>query len=143
MKILVSACLLGCNCRYNGEALESLDLEAFEVVPVCPEVLGGLPTPRPASEIVGDRVLSIEGRDVTQAFKDGAKKALDIMDKEAIKVALLKESSPSCGANFIYDGSFSGKKIGGAGIFARLLTERGLEVFSENQLDQLKARKNE
>lgn len=143
MKILVSACLLGCNCRYNGETLEPLDLEGFELIAVCPEVLGGLPTPRPASEIIGVRVFSIDGKDVTQAFNDGAKKALEIMDKKAIKVALLKENSPSCGPNFIYDGSFSGKKIVGAGIFARLLTERGKIVFSENQLDQLKAREND
>lgn len=143
MKILVSACLLGCNCRYNAKVLQALDLEGFETVAVCPEVLGGLPTPRPPSEIKDGRVLSIEGRDVTQAFEKGAKKALEIMEKEGISLALLKESSPSCGSQLIYDGSFTGRKIPGQGVFARMLSERGYEVFSEDQLKELKVRKNE
>lgn len=141
MKVLVSACLLGKPVRYDGQAkplhhgvLEKLQVEG-RVVSFCPECAGGLPTPRPAAEQVGDRVLGVEGQDFTLAFYLGAQLALEKCQAENIEVALLKERSPSCGSSFVYDGTFSGNKTAGMGVTAQLLSDNGIQVFSEEQMD--------
>lgn len=140
-KILISACLLGVPCRYDGkskpcEALESL-CEKYEWVPVCPEVLGGLPTPRLPCEIASDRVIRSDGADCTEPYRNGAKAALQIALDSGCKKAILKEKSPSCGKKSRYDGTFSKKLIFQSGITAKLLTEHNIEVFSEDELDSL------
>lgn len=133
MKIVCSACLLGQNCKYNGGNNFSSKLEQFihdhdcTVIPVCPEVMGGLPTPRVPSEIRDGRVYNREGQDVHEAFIKGAKKALDIVRKEQPDMIVLMSRSPSCGSKQIYDGTFSGLRIQGQGIFVRVLTEDGYE----------------
>lgn len=131
MKI-VSACLAGVRCRYDGK--DSLNPEvvelvkAGEAVPVCPEQLGGLPTPRPCCEIVGDRVVTAGGMDVTQNFLRGAEEACRIGELCGASEAVLKSGSPSCGCGEVYDGTFSGRKIPGDGLFAAMLRERGIKV---------------
>lgn len=140
-KLLISSCLCGNNTKYNGgnnliSRLKELE-ESFELFMVCPESQGGLTTPRDPSEIVGDKVVSNKGKDVTEEFNKGAIIALEEARKNGIKYALLKEGSPSCGSNLIYDGSFSGVKIPGLGVAARLLTEAGIKVYNENQIDEL------
>lgn len=141
VKILVSSCLLGDNCKYNGQnnLNQKLinDLENFDIIPICPEVLGGLPTPRIPSEIIGDKVINKEGIDVTKNFLDGAKHSLYIAKELNIKYAILKSRSPSCGRGRIYDGSFSGKLISGNGITTNLLENYGIEVYSEEDYDVL------
>lgn len=144
MKILVSACLLGENCKYNGgnnfneELITILRKTKVEIIPVCPEVLGGLPTPRIPSEIVEGVVTNREGKNVDSEFKLGAERALKIAGEEKIDYAILKANSPSCGFGQIYDGSFSGKKIAGNGVFAGKLLELGIQLFTENQTDKIK-----
>lgn len=138
MKIMVSACLLGENCKYNGGNnfnKEVLDyLKGHEVIPVCPEVSGGLAVPRAPSEIVDGIVRTNDGRNVDLEFKTGAeielKKALD----EAVDLVILKSRSPSCGVKQIYDGTFSGRLIEGQGIFAKLLLENAFRVIDEEDL---------
>lgn len=136
-KVLVSACLLGVNCKYNGgnnfkeELLNKL--KDKEIIPFCPEIAGGLSTPRPASEIQGDKVLNIEGHDVTDNFKRGASEALHLCELLGIKKAILKAKSPSCGYGLIYDGTFSSKLTTGNGITANLLQENGIEVISDQE----------
>ena len=133
-KILVSACLLGTNCKYSGgnnyseEVIEFLS--NYEIIPVCPEQLGGLPTPRPASEIIGDKVINNEGNDVTQEYTKGAEETLKIAKLLGVKKALLKAKSPSCGNGKIYDGTFSGTLIDGDGITTKLLKENNIEVIT-------------
>lgn len=133
-KILVSACLLGINCKYSGgnnyseEVMEFL--KDYEIIPVCPEQLGGLPTPRPASEIVGDKVINIEGNDVTANYIKGAEEALKIAKMHGIKKALLKAKSPSCGNGKIYDGTFTNTLIEGDGITTKLLKENDIKVIT-------------
>jgi uncharacterized protein YbbK (DUF523 family) len=133
MRIVVSACLLGEHCKYNGKSNRNADVLAFvsdhEVIPVCPEVLGGLPVPRSPAEIVRGRVTTKDGKDVDEAFRKGAEKALLIAKKEKADIAILQSRSPSCGVKEIYDGSFTGKKIGGMGVFAQLLKEAGIPVM--------------
>ena len=137
-KVLVSACLLGTDCKYNGGNNKNEKVIEFlkdkEVVPICPEQLGGLPTPRTPSEIRNEKVYTKDDRDVTKEFKLGAEKVLKIAKEESIKKALLKESSPSCGVNKIYDGSFNNTKIKGMGITARLLKENGITIMSEDDI---------
>lgn len=140
-KLLVSACLLGENCKYNGgnnydPAVEALR-ERFELVPVCPERLGGLPAPRAPSERVGEKVLNREGVDVTDAFRLGAEKALEIAVAHGVRRAILQERSPSCGCGRIYDGSFSGKLVPGMGVAARLLADNGIEIFGGSRAGAL------
>ncbi len=141
MKLLISACLLGTPCRYDGKGFvpDRLlpKLSGLELVPVCPEQLGGLPTPRSPSERRGNQVVSRDGADRTAAFTSGATQALNTAVREGCRCALLKERSPSCGSRFIYDGSFSGRVIPGEGVTAALLRERGIAVFSEEQTDRL------
>ena len=137
--LLISACLLGVNRKYNGghNALPSERLAALEaryrLVPVCPERDGGLPTPRTPSERRGDRVVNRAGEDVTEAFRRGAALALETARVNHCHMALLKERSPSCGSGRIYDGSFTGTVIPGDGVTAELLKEKGLAVFGETE----------
>ena len=144
IKILVSACLLGTPVRHDARdkkcdhAVLQRWIEQGRVVSVCPEMLGGLGTPRPPAEIVDDgsrRVITREGRDVTQAFEDGARAALDQGRAENVRIAILKAGSPSCGSSFIYDGTFSKTPVNGEGITAALLRRNGIVVFSEEELD--------
>ena len=142
MNILVSACLLGVCCTYRAtakeqEAVLNLLEEGHTLIPVCPEQLGGLPTPRPASERKGDKVVSCLGVDVTDHFARGAKEALRIATLYGCKVAILKERSPSCGSGQIYDGSFQGNLIDGNGVTAELLKQQGIRVIGESNIDSL------
>ena len=131
---LISACLCGIPCRMDGAskpvpALVELAARG-EAIPVCPEVLGGLPTPRPASERQPDgRVVNCEGRDVTVRFRRGAVRALEICLQNGCTCAILKSRSPSCGVDRIYDGTFSGRIIEGSGVFAAALRENGFRVM--------------
>lgn len=135
---LCSACLLGIKCRYDGK--DNLNERVIELakreklIPVCPEQLGGLPTPREPAEIQGNRVVTYSGKDVTEYFERGAKKVLKIAKLLGIKEAILKQKSPSCGSGKIYDGTFSGRIIEGDGITARLLKKNGIRVISEEEL---------
>ena len=133
MKIGVSACLIGMNTKYNGEnnyssKLEKL-LKSYDLVPVCPEVLGGLPIPRDPAEIVDGEVLTREGMSVDDEFRIGARKAIDILKAEDIDFVILQSRSPSCGVGKIYDGSFTGRLTDGDGIFVRLLKEEGIKAI--------------
>lgn len=137
--IICSACLLGINCRYDGKLKVNdkvLRLAQNEIlIPVCPEQLGGQPTPRPDAEIVDDKVLEKDGTDVTKEFAKGANEVLKIAKIFSIKQAILKQRSPSCGSGQIYDGTFSGKIIEGDGITTKLLKQNGLKVISEEELE--------
>lgn len=144
-KLLVSACLLGENCKYNGgnnydPAVETLR-ERFEVIPVCPEQLGGLPTPRTPSERVGGRVLTRDGQDVTEAFRRGAEKTLSIAQTEGVTRAVFQVRSPSCGCGTIYDGTFSGRLVPGKGVTAQLLEQSGIKVYNSTRINELLDRK--
>ncbi len=137
--ILVSACLLGTPCRYDGNrkpnaAVRALG-ERYRLIPVCPEVMGGLPTPRLPSERVGDRVLRSDGVDVTAEYCRGAESVLNIALCEGCHIAILKERSPACGCGRIYDGSFSGILIPGNGVAADLLLKAGLWVAGESEVE--------
>ena len=137
--ILVSACLLGVNCRYDGNHGENEDvlalLDGYHVVPVCPEQLGGMETPRSASERRGENtVINQSGQDVTAFFVKGASETLKLAKIFGCKKAVLKERSPSCGHGMIYDGTFSGNKIPGNGVTAALLKENGIEVIGESKI---------
>jgi len=144
IKILVSACLLGAPVRHDARdkkcdhAVLQRWIAEGRVVSVCPEMLGGLGTPRPPAEIVNDgsrRVLTRDGGDVTIAFENGARAAADEGRAHDVRMAILKAGSPSCGSSFIYDGTFSKTPIEGEGITAALLRRNGIAVFSEDQLD--------
>lgn len=139
--ILISACLLGVRCRYDGgskpqEPILRL-MEKYTLIPVCPEQLGGLPTPRPPAERIGEQVRTREGRDVTAAYQRGAEEVLRLARRFGCKKALLKERSPSCGHGKIYDGSFSGILVPGSGVAAQWLAAHGLEIFGESQWEAL------
>ena len=140
-KLLVSACLLGENCRYSGgnnycPAAAALG-ERYELIPVCPEVLGGLPTPRAPSERAGERVTARDGTYVTAAFRLGAERVLETALAQGITRAVLKERSPSCGSGQIYDGAFTGRVIPGQGVTAELLSDRGVAVYGESRIHEL------
>ena len=144
-KIIVSACLLGENCKYSGgnnkdEKVIALSQD-FELIPVCPECFGGLPIPRTASEIDmhqgGQRVLSAEGEDRTAAFQAGAQRCVEIAREEGCTLAVMKAKSPSCGSGQVYDGTFSGTLVPGDGIATRYLTLAGVRVISENDVESL------
>lgn len=146
--IVVSACLVGINCKYDGENNDNDKVKEFlkdkQYVLICPEQLGGLTTPRKPSEINGlggkevlngnAKVVSCENKDVTQNFIKGAEESLRIAKMFNCKQALLKEGSPSCGCNLIYDGTFKGKKISGMGVTAALFYENNIAIFSEKEL---------
>jgi len=148
-KILVSRCLLGHRVRYDGGASGPFDqlqqwIAEGRVVALCPEVAGGLPTPRAAAEIPGGqgaqvldghaRVITTDGEDVSAEFLSGAQQALALVQQHAIRIAVLKANSPSCGNLLTYNGTFSGVKVSGEGVTAALLTRHGVQVFSELQL---------
>ena len=140
---LVSSCLAGINCRYDGKNSENKDIVELvkqgQAIPVCPEVFGKLPIPRPCCEIVVDnncnKVVSKDGKDLTKEYSDGAEKTLTIAKTLGIKKAILKAKSPSCGCGYIYDGTFSGNLIEGNGLTAELLLKNGFEVHTENDFE--------
>ena len=150
-KVLVSACLLGQPVRYDGRASGHPDVvqrwqAEGRVVPLCPEVAGGLPTPRPPAEIPGGqgvqvldgqaRVVTVSGDDVSEAFLAGARRALELVRRHGIRVAVLKAGSPSCGNRLTYDGTFAGVKVPGQGVTTALLRREGVLVFSELELEE-------
>ena len=138
MVIGVSACLLGENCKYSGgnnyseRVIEYI--KGHEVVSICPEVLGGLPIPRDPAEIVDGVVKHKDGSSVDKEFRDGAKKALEILKDKGAELVILQSRSPSCGVDSIYDGTFSGKLIPGNGVFVELLKSEGLKVIDVENL---------
>jgi uncharacterized protein YbbK (DUF523 family) len=139
--IIVSACLADVACRYNGagkpnEKVIGLVSEG-KAIPICPEQLGGLPTPRALAEIIGKRVIRQDGVDVTEAFNRGAQEALKIARLVGAKRAILKARSPSCGCGKIYDGSFSGRLVDGNGVFTELCKKDGIEVKTEEEIQAL------
>ena len=138
MKIMISACLAGENCKYDGgnnlnEKVLSL-MEGNEVILVCPEQLGGLPTPRVPSEISGGVVTAKDGRIVDKEFRDGAAKCLEIALREQPELIVLQSRSPSCGVSQHYDGTFSGKLTDGPGVTAQLLMEKGFRCIDVENL---------
>ena len=146
MKILVSACLLGIPCRYDGAgkadpAIEKLRQGGHTLIPVCPEQMGGMETPREPSECRRDggrvQVMNRKGQDVTEYFEKGGEEALKIAKLYGCRYAILKERSPSCGSGIIYDGTFSGAKTAGDGVTARLLKEHGIKVVGESGISSL------
>ena len=146
MKIMVSSCLIGLNCKYNGgnnrnEKLLRL-LGGHTVIPVCPEVLGGLPTPRVPAERQGSRVITRDGRDVTANYEQGAQEALRLAQMAGCTHALLKERSPSCGCGTIYDGSFTGNLCPGDGVCGALLKQHGIRVLGESRVHELLQEEN-
>jgi uncharacterized protein YbbK (DUF523 family) len=137
--ILVSACLLGINCQYNGKSDLTKELLEFlkdkgNFIAVCPEVLGGLPIPRDGAEIVGGEVKTVEEKGVTKEFLKGAKRVLKFAKENNVDLAILKAKSPSCGVGMIYDGTFSRKLVEGDGITAALLRKNGIKVMTEKDL---------
>ncbi len=141
-KVLISSCLLGENVRYDGannsitqnqfiKKLQKLNL----IVSICPEVEGGLPTPRVPVEIQNNRAINKKGEDKTKEFKLGANKALEIVLQNDIEMAIMKSKSPSCGAGQIYDGTFLKKLINGDGISTALLKDKGIKIFGEDELE--------
>jgi len=135
---LCSACLLGVKCRYNGESALNRKVVALlrseVLIPVCPEQLGGLPTPREPAEIVGNKVFTVSGKDVTKNFIRGARETLRIAKLFNISEAIFKQGSPSCGFGRVYDGTFSGKTRKGEGITAALLKKHGIKIVTEEDL---------
>ena len=138
--ILVSACLLGHNCKYNGGSNENAAVHTFlegkDWVCFCPERASGLPAPRLPSEIQGGRVVSKAGDDVTREFAQGAEKALAFCRAHGVTRAVLKARSPSCGVHAVYDGTFTGRVIPGMGVTARLLAENGIELLDEEDIEK-------
>ena len=129
MKVLVSACLLCANCKYNGNA---------EVVSICPESLSGIGTPRPPVELKDGKAYDVNGKDVDKIYRHGVERALALIENEAIDFAVLQSRSPTCGVNEIYDGTFSGKLVKGRGIFARALSDAGIPVYDASDIENIK-----
>ena len=146
-KILISACLVGEKCNYKGEGNYSPEIEKlrekYDLVLFCPEMEGGMKCPRNPSEIKGNQVVQKDGTDVTRQFELGANKALALCKYLGITKAVLKENSPSCGTHRIHNGYFMDRLIAGMGITARLLKSKGIEVYSENEIDLLLEPKKE
>lgn len=142
MRILVSACLLGCPCRYDSQEKRHPEVEALReqghiLVPVCPEQLGGLPTPRtPAERQTDGRVVNQAGEDVTAQYQLGAELALNTAREQGCELAILKERSPSCGSGEIYDGTFSRRLVPGEGVTTELLRRAGITVLGESELQK-------
>ncbi len=136
--ILVSSCLLGIPCRYKGDGQRCENVlrlaEHHTLIPICPEQMGGLPTPRDPAEIREGRVVSCAGRDVTEQYRRGAEAALFLAKLDRADFAILKANSPSCGKGLIYDGTFTGNKVPGNGVAAALLLENGIPVYTEDEL---------
>lgn len=145
MNILISACLLGVSCRYDGRSVPLADTviselkHRYHLIPVCPEIMGGLPTPRAPAEILRgqERVVRKDGVDVTEAYRRGAEETLRLALLFDCKLAVLKERSPSCGKDRIHDGSFSGAMTDGDGITAALLRQNGIEVIGESEISRI------
>ena len=141
MKILVSKCLLGENCRYCGDNCKNERVLAlkdrYTLVGVCPEQDGGLPTPRQPAERVGNKVIARNGGDVTREYEAGAQTALETAQREGAAFAVLKAKSPSCGKGVIYDGSFTGAKVPGNGVTAQLLLDNGIPVYTEDEIEDI------
>lgn len=140
-KVLVSACLLGTACRYDGkskicDAVIKLE-KYFDFIPVCPETMGGLKTPRDPSEIVEEKVLSKKGRDVTQNYRDGAYWAMAVCRVKGVRLAILKANSPSCGVHQIHDGTFSGTLVPGKGITVKKLEKAGVLCIDEEEAKEI------
>ncbi len=139
--IIVSACLLGENCKYDGKNNKNEAVIKYlkdkSYIAVCPEILGGLQCPRIPSEIKGNRVYFKDGTDVTEAFLSGANEVAELVDQYEITEAILKEGSPSCGSSNVYDGTFSGTKIEGQGITARALSKLCIKIRNEKEIEQL------
>lgn len=141
-KIIVSACLLGAECRYDSKSNKNDEVLAlaneYELVSVCPECFGGLPTPRPPAEIKNGRVINVNGEDVTDNFVLGAEQTLYVAKECNAPCAVLKANSPSCGFGKIYDGSFTKTKIDANGVTAQLLYDNDIQIFTENEIRRLK-----
>ena len=141
MNILVSACLLGVECRYDGRGVlmsqaEDL-LSRHHLIPVCPEIMGGLATPRTPAERVGAEVITRDGEEVTAAYEKGAGEVLKLTQLYGCQAAILKERSPSCGSGQVYDGTFTGTLTQGDGVCAACLKEHGIRVYGESQVGRL------
>ena len=140
-KLLISACLLGRNCKYNGgnnlHPLAQALGERYELIPVCPECFGGLSIPHEPSEIRGDRVVSRSGEDVTEPFRLGAERTAAIARERGATMAVLKERSPSCGCRGVYDGTFTGTVVPGMGIAAKQLADMGVTLYGESDIPDL------
>ena len=141
-RVLVSFCLLGAQCRYDGQCkpplAELARLQArVDLIPICPEQLGGLATPRPPAERRGSRVVTASGLDVTEAYARGAQQVLQLARQFSCRAAILKAKSPACGSGLIYDGSFTRRLVPGWGVAAQLLRENGLLVCDETQIGWL------
>lgn len=136
--ILISACLLGVACRYDGKSAAvpaAIKLkDKYNLIPVCPEILGGLPTPRLPCEIQNGRVIRSDSADMTAAYKRGAAETLKLAELFDCEIAVLKERSPSCGCGRVYDGSFSSLLTNGDGITSALLKQNGITVFGESEI---------
>ena len=141
MRILVSACLMGVGCRYDGKSNEIPQLkellERHDCIPACAEVFGGLPIPRVPAEIQGDRVVNKDGVDVTTQFTRGAQEVARLAKITGCTAALLKERSPSCGCGQVYDGTFTKTLVEGDGLTAKALKELGLTVYGESDIEKL------
>ncbi|BFK48210.1 DUF523 domain-containing protein [Lawsonibacter asaccharolyticus] len=139
MKILVSACIMGVDCKYNGKNNKNLAainyLKDKEIICICPEQLAGMTTPRPCTEIVNGVVTDENGNDVDLEYKRAVSMALSKIQHEDIELAILQSRSPTCGVNQIYDGSFTGKLISGMGLFAKALKERGIKVIDVEEVE--------
>ena len=139
--ILISACLLGEKCRYDGKSKPVANIlklkEFFDLIPICPESLGGLKIPRAPAEIQGDKVINKNNKDVTENYNTGAYWASAVAKMKNVKLAVLKEKSPSCGVHFIHDGSFTDKIIEGQGITTRKLIKQGIKVINEEEALEL------
>ena len=138
MKVLVSACLLGKNCKYNGGNNYSPEVINFlknkEFIEICPEILAGMSAPRPPVEIVNGKVMDNSGRDLDKQYRLGVSKAMEMVKDQNISVAILQSRSPTCGVNQIYDGTFSRKLVSGQGILAKALKDAGYEVIDVEDL---------
>ena len=141
IKILISSCLLGENCKWNGKSNHSELLDSIkdkiDFISVCGEKLGGLPTPRIPSERVEDKIINEIGLDVTKHFYEGALKVLDIAKSNHVKYAIFKERSPSCGVHQIYNGRFERTPIAGKGIVTELLEKNGIKVYSNEEIEEI------
>lgn len=141
MNILVSACLLGMNCRYDGTHCYKPELERLMeehlLIPVCPECRGGLNTPREPAERQGDRIVARDGTDVTEAYIRGAQETLRLAKDYNCRYAIFKERSPSCGAGVIYDGNFTHTRVPGDGMTTQLLRANGIVVLGDSQISAL------
>ena len=145
--ILVSACLLGVSCRYDGASVPCEEViklkDEYNLIPVCAEIMGGLPTPRVPAEIIGDKVINRDGIDVTENYVRGAENVLHLAKLFGAKVAILKERSPSCGYGRIYDGTFTGALADGSGVTASLLSENGIEIVGESRISLLSLKRKQ